>query len=820
MNITKANYFNNPDHTYRAEEVLCLKRQFFSLAFCLVLCLSLFSVSINLVKSASGDGIVEVELNVRGTFLRAMDDFPYFGPSDGHIYDEELEVNVLTHTDFRVEEATVIDLQAEGFVEGDKMYISWLGGFYPDGAWNPDNPGSIGYGLKENDAVSHGGLLGLFSTTSQVLDIDTLNRVPGAIDYGDDYSTPATWWKDGRAELAVKLAAKGVDWYTGSMETDIPEDFKISPYTGMKVEVPRNARFLFLSLIDPYYRDNYEGPNGLVVTIEKDTDEDGLPDHWELNGIDIDKDGETDLDLPMLGADWEHKDIFVEIDHMSRPVMDEKSFDAVVNAFDNAPVSNPDGSTGINLHLILDEYLPAIDVLSGMTEFYMLKSNYFGSAEERLNSKTIEAKKMVFRYCLVVNKLWIDGCPGISEGKACDDFIIARNADQRTARWSQEIIEFESAVFMHELGHSLGLGHGGGDDVNYKPNYLSIMNYRFQYNFLLSSRPLDYSRKELLTLDENLLDEARGIGEATKTAWWTPSGYVVSDGSLAIDWNLDGNITSGVSQELNYDERLRSQGMNWYAEQLRGYDDWSNLVYRFRGFPLALRSATSEDYHIELTIEEILAMEEEAKNIVEVFVPESYVPSSEVVSFGLKEGDWFEYSVTWTGGEPESYYAVRFKGEVLSVTDETIEIQWESENVAGKTGTYTEIYDVNLGGHTIDVIPANLQIGATIFSEDLGVIDIDGEEDYDYAGSTRHVLWAVEDFGTVHWDEETGLLVQSDSEVGELHRKMLLEKTNAWEHETAGLDLILVAALGIIIVAILLILIIFFRRKKKKEKQV
>jgi len=52
----------------------------------------------------------------------------------------------------------------------------------------------------------------------------------------------------------------------------------------------------------------------------------------------------------------------------------------------------------------------------------------------------------------------------------------------------------EAAVFMHELGHNLGLCHGGppldgcsdlqdfadGSD-NYKPNYISVMNYAFNF---------------------------------------------------------------------------------------------------------------------------------------------------------------------------------------------------------------------------------------------------------------------------------------------------------------------------------------------------
>ncbi|MFC1487683.1 hypothetical protein ACFLRN_08370 [Thermoproteota archaeon] len=608
-----------------------MKRRLFSLAVCLFLFVGLFSVSIIIVNSAAGDGIVEVDLNVRGTFLRAMDDWPYFGPGD-YQYDSNLELQVGTHTDFHVEEPTIIDLQTEGFNEGDKISISWLGGVYPDGAWNPSNPGSIGYGLRENEYVPHGGLLGLFSTTPTLGNIDSLNRVPGAIEFGsNDFLTPDTWWKDGRPELSEKLRLKGIDWYDSSMKTDIPEDFKISPYTGMKIEIPRNARFMFLSLIDAYYRDNYESPNGLVVTIEKDTDEDGLPDHWEINGIDTDNDGTIDLDLPALGADWEHKDIFVEIDYMSASRPNQFALDSVIDAFDNSPVTNPDMVSGINLHVMVDEIIPYKEVLSGFDEFYTLKSSYFGTQNERLDQKTVEAKKKVFRYCLSVDKIWLDppthGCPGISEGLACDDFILA------TGTSSLSTVENQAAVFMHELGHSLGLAHGGGDQLNYKPNYLSIMNYRFQYAGLLPSRPLDYSRRELPPIDETNINEAVGIGEATKTVWYatweTPRKYYCSSGAYAIDWNNDGNITSGLHLDLNNDYNVIGSLPSSRDELLAGYNDWVHLVYRFRGTPLYRRSATPDDYHIELTIEEIEQITEEAKNIIEVPIPESYNPDEE-----------------------------------------------------------------------------------------------------------------------------------------------------------------------------------------------
>jgi len=60
-------------------------------------------------------------------------------------------------------------------------------------------------------------------------------------------------------------------------------------------------------------------------------------------------------------------------------------------------------------------------------------------------------------------------------------------------------------TFMHELGHNLGLHHAGGvtvpgtqcadtgtcqDSPNYKPNYLSVMNYRYQFSGILEGEAL------------------------------------------------------------------------------------------------------------------------------------------------------------------------------------------------------------------------------------------------------------------------------------------------------------------------------------------
>ena len=118
---------------------------------------------------------------------------------------------------------------------------------------------------------------------------------------------------------------------------------------------------------------------------------------------------------------------------------------------------------------------------------------------------------------------------------------------------------------MHELGHNLGLRHGGGDNVNCKPNYYSVMSYSRQLPDFLSPRPLDYSRGAQPTLNESALSEGGGVGDITnfpfingsRTTYSTSAtitmqiaqlGTFCTSGSrqctnfgTGIDWNHDGS---------------------------------------------------------------------------------------------------------------------------------------------------------------------------------------------------------------------------------------------------------------------------------------
>jgi hypothetical protein len=89
----------------------------------------------------------------------------------------------------------------------------------------------------------------------------------------------------------------------------------------------------------------------------------------------------------------------------------------------------------------------------------------------------------------------------------------------------------EAAVFMHELGHNLGLCHTGPDlpGMNCNvggvfggnpPNYISVMNYAYNFGIPFAATPgsttiagfrVDYSDLTLPDLDENCLDETVGM---------------------------------------------------------------------------------------------------------------------------------------------------------------------------------------------------------------------------------------------------------------------------------------------------------------------
>ncbi len=120
-----------------------------------------------------------------------------------------------------------------------------------------------------------------------------------------------------------------------------------------------------------------------------------------------------------------------------------------------------------------------------------------------------------------------------------------------------------------ELGHNLNLQHGGSDWLNFKPNYLSVMNYSFQTGGVPPTDPdmggpltgrIDYSTSTLPTLTENNLSEPAGIGDGADNTTFTCAGGAAGAGTGmgAIDWNCDNDmgVDTGFSTDINADQNL------------------------------------------------------------------------------------------------------------------------------------------------------------------------------------------------------------------------------------------------------------------------
>ncbi len=224
---------------------------------------------------------------------------------------------------------------------------------------------------------------------------------------------------------------------------------------------------------------------------------------------------------------------------------------------------------------------------SQVPDYDEVKAKSFGTAAERNdpNSENIlNAKRLVYRYALFAhNLLGLGGTSGCAELLG-NDFVITLGSWTKIQGHGVGTTDQQAGTFMHELGHTLGLRHGGGDNVNCKPNYLSVMSYTHQIdNNYIFGRVLDYSSSNLPTLNENSLNEVVGIGGQPnlKTAFG-PFPALMSLAGVAIDWNRNGNATDmNVSADIN---RLSNNdfGCAGVGAVLKGHDDWRDLQYNFR----------------------------------------------------------------------------------------------------------------------------------------------------------------------------------------------------------------------------------------------
>jgi hypothetical protein len=210
--------------------------------------------------------------------------------------------------------------------------------------------------------------------------------------------------------------------------------------------------------------------------------------------LDTDGDGLADNVESQIGSNPRHKDIFVEVDWLvanGKSMKPRGNFVQIAQAiFADAPVPNPDGTTGINLHVQLSQ---GIRVSSGIAFFDLTPGAANWAQFDALKQQFFTpSRRYTHHYCLFVDAIIYEGTTisisGISRnnlsnfGTGASDFIVALGPSSGFFNYPTpgEYKWTQVGTFIHELGHNLALRHGGRDHVSFKPNHLSLMSYAFQ----------------------------------------------------------------------------------------------------------------------------------------------------------------------------------------------------------------------------------------------------------------------------------------------------------------------------------------------------
>ena len=260
-----------------------------------------------------------------------------------------------------------------------------------------------------------------------------------------------------------------------------------------------------------------------------DADLDGLPDKWETrpkkkNGKRGKPKGPL-KNLVKLGAKPNHRDVFVEVDVASnvnrRTAISCGELDELVAAYEAAPLMNPDGTTGIRLHIDAGIDCPSRDyTLGGASTF--TASQPCASPNDGANSMALDRLKVFHQAAVVSNLCQAEGLAGST------DFIQSATGD------------FPD-VFMHELGHIFGLDHGNVNSFSVMSGGVYLVN---------GGRALDYNRFPIQALNEAALSEVNGLqstpaGEAYISKfyaryWCGNSLYTQGTANANVDWDCEG----------------------------------------------------------------------------------------------------------------------------------------------------------------------------------------------------------------------------------------------------------------------------------------
>jgi hypothetical protein len=164
----------------------------------------------------------------------------------------------------------------------------------------------------------------------------------------------------------------------------------------------------------------------------------------------------------------------------------------------------------------------------------------------------------------------------------------------------------QAGTMLHEIGHWLGLKHGGPEkllddtvntdaDINCKPNHASVMSYSRQLpNYLGTNWVLDFSDGYREPLTETALDERRGFfSSSTEQSRHvfafpdkqtrTPPSWTTGQSSVGANFNgINGFEAVLVSADINNFGIPGCSTVEISSTPYYDYNEWDNLRFEFR----------------------------------------------------------------------------------------------------------------------------------------------------------------------------------------------------------------------------------------------
>lgn len=405
---------------------------------------------------------------------------------------------------------------------------------------------------------------------------------------------------------------------------------------------------------------------------------DGIADAWKTSGVTIDPEGPTPpqfVDLPKMGVQSDRPTVFVQLDWMQKTAttdtrLSQAAIDRVIRAYDRSPVTYR-GASRAGIKLVVD-HGPASTIEPGGAAWGALsRAGAVPYSQGLLSGWREPGYDLKNLYGLVTSRLGPAGRLPLFHYSISPEYIVASRTAANGATefdttsgygvpWGFIVAlggfnggtptgDQQTGTFMHELGHTLSLRHGGEDDDNDKPQYASVMNYLFQFGAIPlagGASVWDYSRTNTLSVNENSATEGGGLTGALSATFGTrhrcPDGTAPAVLAPApIDWNCNGTADAADPNNPGFD--INGDGRK--TDLLGSSSDWERIRFKTGGVgagtnPESAVPAAGATGHVdELTAEQ-------AATILPI---DTTAPSTTLAESPARNGaGWHRSSVTLT----------------------------------------------------------------------------------------------------------------------------------------------------------------------------